>query len=57
MQTSKKQELDKRLLAAGYSYKHDESIYPTYGEFLEGLIDGDKKALEIIFDKVLDKLE
>lgn len=57
MDADKKAELDRRLLDAGYSYKSGDAIYPTYADFLEGLVDGDSKALKIIFEKVLDNLE
>lgn len=57
MDAGKKAELDRRLLDAGYSYKSGGTLYPTYADFLEGLVDGDSKALKIIFDKVLDNLE
>lgn len=57
MDSSKKAELDKRLINAGFCYKSGDFIYPTYAEFLEALVDGDSKAMEIIFQKVLDKLE
>ena len=38
-------------------YKSKGSVYPTYAEFLEALIDGDSRAFKIIFEKALDKLE
>ena len=58
MRTEKKAELDKRLIEAGFCYKSKDSIYPTYAEFLEALIDGDSRALSVIlkiFSKIIEK--
>lgn len=57
MKRDKKTELDQRLIDAGFCYKSGDFIYPQYAEFLEALIDGDSRAYEIIFQKVLDKME
>jgi hypothetical protein len=52
-----KRRLDADLVKAGYSYNIKGVDYPMYGKWLEALHGGDKKALGIIFEKVLDRLE
>jgi hypothetical protein len=55
MRSQKKQELDDLLIGAGFCYRHKDSLYPLYGEFLEGLVDNNPKACDIFFRKVVDK--
>lgn len=51
MRSHRKNEWDKRLINAGFSYESKGKIYPLYGEFLEELLLGDpkSKAMEVIF--------